>query len=235
MSMSKPYFGEGGPAVRASMARTRAGGSAGTAGGGARSEARTSGATGDGRRSATPAARPVAPQTAPATATPTETRSTAITRYGLAAVRLLIGFEFLWAFADKTFGWGMATPAERAWVNGGSPTTGYLSGVEGPASGTFNAMAGNVFLDWLFMAGLLGIGLALILGVGMRIAAAAGALLLLLMWVASWPIGVNPFVDYHLVDAIVLVVLAAALAGNTLGLGRWWGERSFVKRYPVLR
>ncbi|MBL0887763.1 hypothetical protein HGK34_16000 [Myceligenerans sp. I2] len=158
-----------------------------------------------------------------------------MTRYGLATIRLLIGFEFLWAFGDKLFGWGMATAAEQAWVNGGSPTAGFLGGVEGPASGMFNAMAGNAVFDWLFMLGLLGIGLALILGIGMRIAAATGALLLLLMWVASWPIATNPFVDAHVIDAVVLVVLAAALAGNTLGLGRWWGELSFVKRYPAFK
>ena len=37
---------------------------------------------------------------------------------------MVLGFEFLWAFLDKTFGFGYATPAERAWINGGSPTKG---------------------------------------------------------------------------------------------------------------
>ncbi|RPF19646.1 hypothetical protein [Myceligenerans xiligouense] len=233
MSTFNQYFGEGGPVMRASSVRPGAMRSASaahpgaTSSGPASSGSASSGAAAHGQHTAMSAG-----QTHAVTA---ETTASSVIRYGLATIRLLIGFEFLWAFGDKLFGWGMATPAEAAWLNGGSPTTGYLSGVEGPAAGAFNAMAGNVVFDWLFMLGLLGIGLALILGVGMRIAAAAGALLLLLMWVASFPLGVNPFVDYHLVDAVLLVVLAAALAGDTLGLGRWWGERSIVKRYPALR
>ena len=53
-------------------------------------------------------------------------------RRALAVLRIMFGFYFLWAFLDKTFGLGFSTPAERAWINGGSPTRGFLSGVEGP-------------------------------------------------------------------------------------------------------
>ena len=67
-----------------------------------------------------------------------------------------------------------ATPAARAWITGGSPTKGFLSGSEGPFAGFYHALAGNGFVDVLFMVGLLGIGLALILGIGLRVAAVAG-------------------------------------------------------------
>ena len=99
--------------------------------------------------------------------------------YLWATTRLAIGFTFLWAFVDKTFGLGYATPAERAWIEGGSPTSGFLGGVEGPFDWLFTPLAGQAWADWLFMGGLLGIGLALILGVALRIAAASGALLLI--------------------------------------------------------
>jgi thiosulfate dehydrogenase (quinone) large subunit len=158
-----------------------------------------------------------------------------VATYSFVGLRLLLAFEFLWAFGDKTFGWGLATPAERAWLNGGWPTEGFLSGVEGPFAGFFGALAGNVVIDWLFMLGLLGIGVALALGIGMRAAAATGALLMLLMWLASMPIGVNPFVDAHLVDAVLLVALAAVAAGDTFGLGRWWAGLGIVRRFPALR
>lgn len=142
-----------------------------------------------------------------------------------AAVRILLGFVFLWAFFDKLLGLGFSTPPERAWVNGGSPTRGFLAGVEGPFAGAFNAIAGNVAVDWLFMLGLLGVGLALVLGIGLRVAAIAGALMLALMWLASLPIAANPFVDDHVIYAVVLVGLALERAGDTWGLGRWWRDR----------
>ncbi|MFI8528266.1 hypothetical protein ACIGB8_27660 [Promicromonospora sukumoe] len=165
----------------------------------------------------------------------THVTNDAVARYSFAGVRLLLAVEFLWAFGDKLLGWGLSTPTDRAWLNGGSPTEGYLSGVEGPFAGFFGTLAGNSAIDWLFMLGLLGIGLALALGIGMRLAAGTGALLMLLMWLASLPLDVNPFVDYHLVDAVLLVGLAAFLAGDTAGLGKWWSQRRMVQRFPVLR
>jgi thiosulfate dehydrogenase [quinone] large subunit len=152
-----------------------------------------------------------------------------------AVTRVALGFVFLWAFLDKMFGLGYATPAERAWIEGGSPTTGFLSGVEGPFADVYTAIAGQAWADWMFMAGLLGIGVALMAGVAMRIAAAAGVLMLVLMWTAVLPIVNNPFLDDHLVYALVLVGLAAAGAGRTWGLGRRWESLPVVRRYPVLK
>src|SRR5215203_3884690 len=85
----------------------------------------------------------------------------------LAVLRVATGFVFLWAFLDKTFGLGYATPSAKAWINGGSPTKGFLSGVAvGPFESTFHAWAGTTWANWLFMIGLLAIGVALILGIG---------------------------------------------------------------------
>ncbi|GAA1646436.1 DoxX family membrane protein [Nonomuraea maheshkhaliensis] len=140
--------------------------------------------------------------------------------YAWAAARISIGWIFLWAFLDKTFGWGFATPAAKAWINGGSPTTGFLKGTgENALGGFFSALAGQAWVDWLFMAGLAGVGLALVLGIGTRIAAGAGGAMLLLMWAAELPLTTNPFMDDHIVYAIVLVGLALAGAGRTFGLG----------------
>lgn len=135
---------------------------------------------------------------------------------------LSIGWIFLWAFLDKTFGFGFATPAAKAWINGGSPTTGFLKGTgENALGGFFSGLAGQGWVDWLFMAGLLGLGLALTFGIGTRIAAASGGLLLMLMWAAELPLGNNPFMDDHVIYTIVLAGLAMAGAGNTLGLGKY--------------
>lgn len=148
-----------------------------------------------------------------------------------AVLRISLGWIFFWAFLDKTFGLGYATPSERAWINGGSPTRGFLSGVQGPFEGLFNAMAGNAVVDAVFMLGLLGVGVALLLGVGMYVAAYAGALMLLLMWLAVLPLDNNPFMDDHLAYAIALLLLAYLHAGRTWGLGDWWTRRHVVQRY----
>jgi thiosulfate dehydrogenase [quinone] large subunit len=160
----------------------------------------------------------------------------------LAIVRVVVGVEFLWAFLDKTFGLGYATPAAKAWIHGGSPTKGFLSRVAvGPLEGTFHTIAGAAWADWLFMAGLLGIGIALIFGIGLRIAAVSGTLLLLGMWAAEWPLAkftsagepsmsTNPIVDYHIIYALALIALALTYAGHTWGLGKLWARLPFVQR-----
>ena len=151
--------------------------------------------------------------------------------YALALTRILLGFVFLWAFLDKTFGLGFATAAEKAWVAGGSPTAGFLKmGVnpESPFAAFFNNLAGSAYIDILFMAGLLGIGVALIAGVGLRIAAVTGTALLVLMWVAIMPLENNPLVDDHIVYVAVLWVIAAGR--REFSLANWWISLDFVKK-----
>lgn len=173
--------------------------------------------------------------------TPTPTTAPAATGrrpadYALAVARIAIGWIFLWAFLDKTFGLGFATPAAKAWTAGGSPTTGFLKGTgENALGGLFTGLAGQGWVDWLFMLGLLGIGAALILGAGIRVAAVAGTLMLLLMWAAELPLDTNPFMDDHLVYAVVLIALALANAGDTLGIGAWWGRTPLVRALPALK
>lgn len=146
----------------------------------------------------------------------------------LAISRIVIGWLFLWPFLDKTFGLGYATPAEGAWIRGGSPTTGFLSHAEGPFAGIFQAMVPAApVLDWIFMIGLLGIGLASILGIGLRIAAISGTVLLFLMYLAAFPTAgaTNPIIDSHWIEALVLIIGAVTLAGDTWGLGKWWSTK----------
>lgn len=153
----------------------------------------------------------------------------------MAVIRIMFGFTFLWAFLDKTLGLGFATPAERAWTNGGDPTFGYLSNAEGTFGSTFQSLAGQAWVSWIFMLGLLGIGLALISGAGLRIAAISGALMYGLMYLAALPLQNNPVIDDHLSGAVIVVFLALAFAGDTWGLGNWWKNTAIVKRFPILR
>jgi thiosulfate dehydrogenase [quinone] large subunit len=174
--------------------------------------------------------------TTPTAAANGETTTQKATRYVLAGLRLALGWVFLWAFIDKLFGLGFATEAKNAWIDGGSPTKGFLgNAVSGPFEGFYHSFAGAAWADWLFMIGLAGIGIALIAGIGMRIAAVAGSVLLVAMWSAVLPPENNPFMDDHLVYAGVLVVLALTAAGDTLGLGRYWSGLPIVQRLPWLK
>lgn len=156
--------------------------------------------------------------------------------YVAAALRLSLGWVFLWAFLDKLFGLGFATERGDAWINGGEPTRGFLEfGATGPFKEFYNSLAGLAWVDWVFMIGLAGIGIALILGITMRIAAAAGALMLVLMWTAVLPPENNPFMDDHIVYALVLVGLVLVGAGHTLGLGKLWERIPFVARNGWLK
>ena len=173
-------------------------------------------------------------QTAEHTA-PAEEAGSGPARILLGVLRIMFGFIFLWAFLDKLFGLGRATPSENAWMNGGDPTFGYLSNNEGTFSSFFTSLAGQGWVSWLFMLGLLGIGVALITGAGMYIAAITGGLLYLFMWFAAFPLENNPFVDDHLTGALIVVYFALAGAGDTLGIGKWWKQTTLVQRVPVLR
>jgi thiosulfate dehydrogenase (quinone) large subunit len=170
-------------------------------------------------------------------------------RRALGALRIGFGLTFLWAFFDKLLALGYSTGVNPetgavdrfgpdAWINGGSPTFGFLTfGVpaDNPFREFFNSLAGDTWVNWFFMLALLGIGLALTFGVGIRIAAASGALLYLMMWVASLPLENNPVVDDHVLGALTMVVLATTLAGDTWGLGKIWARTDPVRRHQVLR
>jgi thiosulfate dehydrogenase (quinone) large subunit len=170
-----------------------------------------------------------------------ETTAQRWARYIAATIRLSLGWTFLWAFLDKAFALGHETGVDAqtgavdyfgpaAWINDGSPTAGFLGfATKGPLSDFYQGLAGNAVIDWVFMLALLGIGLALILGVALRIAAVSGVALLLMMWSAVLPPANNLFMDDHIVYALVLVLLALVGAGKTFGLGAMW------ERIPVVR
>lgn len=160
----------------------------------------------------------------------------------LAILRMAIGLAFLWAFLDKTFGFRYLTTSNNAWINGGSPTRSYLRNVAvGPMESTFHDWAGQAWVDWLFMIGLAGIGVAVILGVALRLAALAGIIMLGFMWVAEWPLhtttsrgdpsmSFHPILTNHVFLALILITLAATYAGNTWGLGKHWARIPLVRR-----
>lgn len=133
-------------------------------------------------------------------------------------LRFVMAFIFLWAFFDKVFGLGFATTSEKAWINGGSPTFGFLSHAKGPFGSFFQSLAGLTIVDWMFMLGLLFIGLTLLLNKYLFWGGIAGAIMMVLMWLAVLFPENNPIVDEHIVYAIVLFILGMKSKRGELGL-----------------
>jgi thiosulfate dehydrogenase [quinone] large subunit len=165
-------------------------------------------------------------------------------------LRLSMGWIFLWAFLDKLLALGFATGrnpktgiadrfGDAAWIHGGSPTDGFLQfglHTKAPFSGFYDSLVGSTFIEWAYMLSMVAIGIALILGITTRLAAGFGVLWMAMFYTASAlsPEN-NPFLDEHVVYAIVLVGLALVGGGRYLGLGRRWEQLTLVEKHPILR
>ncbi len=166
--------------------------------------------------------------------------------YALALARISLGFIFLWAFFDKAFGLGFSTCRDamsgvvhsgcsQAWINGGSPTSGFLGhATKGPLADFYQNLAGHAWVDWLFMAGLLFIGVSLLLGIFVRLATSAGMLMVVLMWSAAlWPAN-NPILDEHIVYLFIFAAINMANSQQKWGYADYWKTTELVKNNPIL-
>ncbi|MGH3119034.1 MAG: hypothetical protein ACRDQ2_18355 [Gaiellales bacterium] len=193
--------------------------------------------------STTPAATPVGGHAAE---TPDRPTISPAGGYALGALRLIIGWTFLWAFLDKLLALGYSTGrdpetdavdrfGDAAWINGGSPTDGYLSfSPDGPFEDFYHSIAGDAWTDWAFMFGLAAIGVSLTLGIFMRLGTIAGVALYLLMWTVVLPPDNNPITDDHVLGAAAVLVVGLLGAGRFLGLGVWWQHLPLVRKYPII-
>jgi thiosulfate dehydrogenase [quinone] large subunit len=172
------------------------------------------------------------------------------------ALRLLLGFTFLWAFLDKAFALGFSTGrvlddagntvridffGDAAWIHGASPTAGVVGfALKGPFVDAIQSVTGYqmtatgptvaAWVDWVYMLSMLLIGVGLMTGVMTRLAAAGGIVWLAVFYLGTsiWPEH-NPFVDEHVIDAVVLVGIILANAGRYWGLGKAWQRVGWVK------
>ena len=146
-----------------------------------------------------------------------------------AVLRIVMGSIFFWAGIDKIFGLGFATLSEKSWIVGVSPTSGFLSNAtEGPFSTIFQNLSHNSIVDFLFVGGLVLVGSALILGIGVTIAGYAGSLMMGLIYLSIYPPENNPLIDEHVVYIISLMILVKVKAGNKWGFGAWWDKQNYI-------
>lgn len=152
----------------------------------------------------------------------------------LGLLRVAVGFIFLWAFFDKLLGLGFATTPEKSWLSGGSPTLGYLKNATyGPLADFFQSLAGNPLVDILFMLGLLGVGVAFVLGIALRFASFAGAAMLVMMYLSAFPPKNNPLIDDHIIYAILMLALGTIESKSAIS--KWWSKTTIAETFPFLR
>ncbi len=153
----------------------------------------------------------------------------------LGLARISLGCVFFWAFIDKLLGLNFATPPEKAWILGNSPTLGFLAkSTYGPFASVYQSFAGSPVVDWLFMMGLLFIGLSLIFGVGVKIAGYSGTLLMALMYLSMIPPKNNPLFDDHIIYGLILLVFTQMKVGHWIGFGKQWSQTKVVKQNNFL-
>lgn len=159
----------------------------------------------------------------------------ALSAWFVVGLRLTMGLAFLGA------GLGKLT------VFAGEPfdAAGYLMGAEGPVAGLYASMAANPavmdVVNVVVPATQILIGLALVFGVFVRLAALGGAMQMAMFYLGRWDVaGPLGFVNSDFVYLVVFLAIAAFGAGRILGLDRiieQWrvGGQPLVERYPKLR
>ncbi len=148
------------------------------------------------------------------------------------ALRLVIGFAFLYSGAEK--------------VIGGFDARGYLLNVAAtngnPLEGLFLWMGQTPwFVDLVNVAvpwGELAIGLGIMVGLLTRLAAFFGALMMLLFYFGNWDMAHGP-INSDFTYLLVFLSVAAFGAGRILGLDAYVERyevdgRPLVERYPLL-
>ena len=155
--------------------------------------------------------------------------------FSLIALRTLIGWHFAYEGFYKLMqpGWsrsgGLIAPFSAA---------GYLKSAAGPFAGAFHAMAANPTIvhatDIVVPAGLLLVGLSLMLGLFTQSGCAGAIAFLALFYVSQPPLAGMPqpnaegsylFVNKNLIELGAVVTLMAFRTGAIAGLDRLWPSR----------
>ena len=151
-------------------------------------------------------------------------------------LRVLLGAMLFWAFLDKMFGLGYATPAGSGFIDGGSPTKGFLIGA---SNGTFGWLFEPMvdisgILDVVILLAMFALGVGLILGIGKKLCCIGGMAMFFVFYLAMFPLSNNPILDEHVIYIVVLLGVLLTKSCESIGFGRRWKETALVKRFPIL-
>ena len=155
-------------------------------------------------------------------------------RYFLAAFRILVGWLLLWGFLDKMFGLGYKTPSGMGMIDGASPSSfvNYVSG--GIFGDLFNDIGGNLTVDIVFMAGLLILGILLIIGAVSKLTTVMTMVFMVVMFTIHVPPEDNILIDFRIVLMIGIPAVYWLGGFDKLSISHWWCSTALVKRFPIL-
>jgi thiosulfate dehydrogenase (quinone) large subunit len=171
-------------------------------------------------------------------------RLTRFQRFGLVALRTLIGWHFAYEGLYKLMlpGWSRSGQLVPAWSAGG-----YLHGAAGPVAPLFHWMGGQAgvvhAVDLIVPAGLLLVGLSLMLGLLTRLGWAGAAIFLAMFYLSQPPFSGMPqpgaegtylLVNKNLIEMIAVMTVMAFPTGAMAGLDQLWMARSQVGRSQPL-
>ncbi|WP_339105674.1 DoxX family membrane protein [Haloterrigena salinisoli] len=148
--------------------------------------------------------------------------------YTLVLIRLVVGYWFLHAGWTK-FAFVAGEPFDAA---------GFLANAETPIAPLFEFVVGTPWLleftNVMIPAGEFLIGLGLVLGALVRLAALFGGVLMTLFYLgnADWAHG---YVNGDLLGLLMFVLIGVFAAGRILGVDAYLEEAEFVRRRPRLR
>ena len=148
-------------------------------------------------------------------------------QFGLVVLRTLVGWHFLYE--------GFTKAIAPAWSRDGVPlgrwtSAGYLKAASGPFEDLLHRLADSSwigFVDVLIVAGLLLVGLSLLLGLYTQAGCAGGLLLLALFYFSAVPTsgihqagaeGAYLIVNKNLIEAAAVLVVLSFRTGRIAGL-----------------
>jgi thiosulfate dehydrogenase [quinone] large subunit len=162
---------------------------------------------------------------------------------GIAVLRILMGWVFFYAGAEKLLGIGLE--AGKTWSAAGFLKFATLGALPGSADGAvinpthdfWVSLASNsqalAFINFIVPVGEVLIGAALILGLATRFASLMGVIMIGLFYIASWDFSLG-IVNSDFVYVIVTGFLGVVAAGEVYGLDPYVERLHFVQRAPAL-
>jgi uncharacterized membrane protein YphA (DoxX/SURF4 family) len=166
----------------------------------------------------------------------------------LAALRVFVGFGFLYAGLSKFLMIGATEPFTSAgflkfgtagtWPGAAEAAEGAPPVILNPTHDLWVALAGNAaaltVVDTLVVFGQIAIGAALILGFATRFSGVMGALMMTFLTVAAWDFG-HGLVNQTSLYAVVAIVLAATHAGKAYGLDGLLERAAVLREHGTVR